>query len=101
MFDEVLVLLSELSMPCDQYELQLKNSVVTPGGDSNSAVAELDPGTSTVFALQHGHTNVVLDHKSILPVLTLTFTHVRSNECQESFFSLLIKTAANQHVNLE
>lgn len=100
MFDEVLVLFSELSMPCDQYELQLKNGVVTPGGDLNSAVAELDPGASTVLALQHGHTNVVLDHKSILPALT--FTHTRSNECQKSrIFSLLIKTAANQHVNLE
>lgn len=53
-------------MPCEQYELQLKNSVVAPGGDVRSAVAELDPSTSTVLALQHGHTNIVLDHKSIL-----------------------------------
>lgn len=57
-------------MPSDQYELQLKNSVVVPGGDAYSAVAELDPSTSTVLALQHGHANVVLDHKSIL-----YFTH--------------------------
>lgn len=53
-------------MPSDQYELQLKNNVVAPGGDSGSAVAELDPGTSMVLGLQHGHTNIVLDHKSIL-----------------------------------
>ncbi|MCI4387096.1 hypothetical protein PGIGA_G00070160 [Pangasianodon gigas] len=57
--------ITELSMPCDQYELQLKNSVVAPGGDAYSAVAELDPSTSTVFALQHGHTNIVLDHKTL------------------------------------
>lgn len=61
-----LVGLAELSMPCDQYELQLMNSVVAPGGDVYSAVAELDPSTSTVLALQHGHTSIVLDHKSIL-----------------------------------
>ncbi|XP_046725797.1 nuclear pore membrane glycoprotein 210 isoform X2 [Silurus meridionalis] len=57
--------ITELSMPCDQYELQLKNSVVAPGVNVNSAVAELDPSTSTVFALQHGHTNIVLDHKTL------------------------------------
>ncbi|KAK3547680.1 hypothetical protein QTP86_026925 [Hemibagrus guttatus] len=57
--------ITELSMPCDQYELQLKNAVIAPGGDLNSAVAELEPSTSTVLALQHGHTNVVLDHKTL------------------------------------
>ncbi|XP_047662919.1 nuclear pore membrane glycoprotein 210 isoform X2 [Tachysurus fulvidraco] len=57
--------ITELSMPCDQYELQLKNSVVTPRGDVNSAVAELHPSTSTVVALQQGHTNIVLDHKTL------------------------------------
>uniref|UniRef100_A0AAR2KHH1 BIG2 domain-containing protein n=1 Tax=Pygocentrus nattereri TaxID=42514 RepID=A0AAR2KHH1_PYGNA len=57
--------ITELAMPCDQYELHLKNSVVAPGGDPYSAVAELDQSTSTVLALQHGHTNIVLDHKSL------------------------------------
>lgn len=57
--------ITDLSMPCDQYELQLKNSIVAPGGDPYSAVAELDPGTSTVLALQHGQTNIVLDHKTL------------------------------------
>ncbi|XP_060793096.1 nuclear pore membrane glycoprotein 210 [Neoarius graeffei] len=57
--------ITELSMPCDQYELQLKNSVIAPGGDLYSAVAELDPSTSTVLGLQHGHTNIVLDHKTL------------------------------------
>ncbi|KAL7865087.1 hypothetical protein AOLI_G00165070 [Acnodon oligacanthus] len=57
--------ITELAMPCDQYELHLKNSVVAPGGGPYSAVAELDQSTSTVLALQHGHTNIVLDHKSL------------------------------------
>lgn len=58
--------LPELSMPCDQYELQLQNGVVTPNGNPEAPVAYLDQSSSTVFALQHGHTNIVLDHKSIL-----------------------------------
>uniref|UniRef100_A0A4W4F2H8 BIG2 domain-containing protein n=1 Tax=Electrophorus electricus TaxID=8005 RepID=A0A4W4F2H8_ELEEL len=57
--------ITELSMPCDQYELHLKNSVVAAGGYSGVAVAELDQSTSTVFGLQQGHTNIVLDHKSL------------------------------------
>ncbi|XP_076874918.1 nuclear pore membrane glycoprotein 210 [Brachyhypopomus gauderio] len=57
--------ITELAMPCDQYEFNLKNDVVAAGGDPRSAVAELDQTTSTVLALQHGHTNVVLEHKSL------------------------------------
>lgn len=53
-------------MPCDQYELHLQNSVVGPNGNSDVAVASLDQSTSTVMAVQLGHINVVLDHKSIL-----------------------------------
>lgn len=56
----------ELSMPCDQYELHLQNSIVGPNGNSDVAVASLDQRTSTVTAAQLGHINVVLDHKSIL-----------------------------------
>lgn len=58
--------LSELSMPCDQYELHLQNGVVAPNGNPDAPVANLDQSSSTVFALQQGHTNIVLDHKSIL-----------------------------------
>lgn len=68
-------------MPCDQYELQLKNNAVAPGGDLSSAVAELDPGTSTVLALQHGHTNIVLDHKSILPAWSRAITQNTPGVC--------------------
>lgn len=52
-------------MPCDQYELQLQNSVVDPDGDLLLPVARLKRETSKVLALQRGYTNIVLDHKSI------------------------------------
>lgn len=54
-------------MPCDQYELHLQNSLTGPNGNPDVAVASLDHSTSTVTAVQLGHINVVLDHKSILP----------------------------------
>uniref|UniRef100_A0AAQ5X8U0 BIG2 domain-containing protein n=1 Tax=Amphiprion ocellaris TaxID=80972 RepID=A0AAQ5X8U0_AMPOC len=57
--------MTELSMPCDQYELHLQNSVVGPNGDPEVAVASLDQKTSRVTAAQLGHINVVLDHKSL------------------------------------
>ncbi|XP_068996777.1 nuclear pore membrane glycoprotein 210 isoform X1 [Embiotoca jacksoni] len=57
--------ITELSMPCDQYELHLQNSVVGPNGNADVAVADLDQSTSTVTAVQLGHINVVLDHKSL------------------------------------
>lgn len=53
-------------MPCDQYELHLENSVVGPNENPDVPVASLDQSTSTVTAVQLGHINVVLDHKSIL-----------------------------------
>lgn len=53
-------------MPCDQYELHLENSVVGPNENQDVPVASLDQSTSTVTAVQLGHINVVLDHKSIL-----------------------------------
>uniref|UniRef100_A0A8C2CNS6 Nucleoporin 210 n=1 Tax=Cyprinus carpio TaxID=7962 RepID=A0A8C2CNS6_CYPCA len=57
--------ITELSMPCDQYELHLQNGVVAPNGNPDAPVANLDQSSSTVFALQQGHTNIVLDHKSL------------------------------------
>ncbi|XP_067383479.1 nuclear pore membrane glycoprotein 210 isoform X2 [Channa argus] len=57
--------ITELPMPCDQYELHLQNSVVGLNGNPDVAVASLDPSTSTVTAVQLGHINVVLDHKSL------------------------------------
>lgn len=57
--------ITELSMPCDQYELHLQNSIVGPDGNPDVPVANLEQSSSTVFAIQHGHTNIVLDHKSL------------------------------------
>uniref|UniRef100_H3C4Q9 Nucleoporin 210 n=1 Tax=Tetraodon nigroviridis TaxID=99883 RepID=H3C4Q9_TETNG len=57
--------ITELSMPCDQYELHLENSVVGPNENQDVPVASLDQSTSTVTAVQLGHINVVLDHKSL------------------------------------
>lgn len=57
--------ITELVMPCDQYELHLENSVVDPDGNPDLAVASLDQSTSKVTAVQLGHINVVLDHKSL------------------------------------
>ncbi|XP_051914450.1 nuclear pore membrane glycoprotein 210-like, partial [Hippocampus zosterae] len=58
-------LTTELSMPCDEYELHLENSVVNTNGNPDVAVARLDQRTSTVTAIQLGHINVVLYQKSL------------------------------------
>ncbi|XP_020785442.2 nuclear pore membrane glycoprotein 210 isoform X2 [Boleophthalmus pectinirostris] len=57
--------ITELVMPCDQYELHLENSVVGSNGNPELAVASLDQSSSKVTAVQLGHINVVLDHKSL------------------------------------
>ncbi|KAK7878654.1 hypothetical protein WMY93_030490 [Mugilogobius chulae] len=57
--------ITELVMPCDQYELHLANSVVGSNGNPDLAVASLDQSSSKVTAAQLGHINVVLDHKSL------------------------------------
>uniref|UniRef100_A0AAV2M0I1 BIG2 domain-containing protein n=1 Tax=Knipowitschia caucasica TaxID=637954 RepID=A0AAV2M0I1_KNICA len=57
--------ITELVMPCDQYELHLENSAVGANGKPDLAVASLDQRSSEVTAVQLGHINVVLDHKSL------------------------------------
>ncbi|KAM6929481.1 nuclear pore membrane glycoprotein 210 isoform 2-T2 [Lycodopsis pacificus] len=57
--------ITELSMPCDQYELHVQNSVIGTDGNPGVAVASLDQSISTVTAIQLGHINVLLDHKSL------------------------------------
>ncbi|KAM6468057.1 nuclear pore membrane glycoprotein 210 isoform 2-T2 [Liasis olivaceus] len=57
--------ITELIMPSDQYELQLQNSSLSPGGDTSWPVARLDQATCTVTALQRGQANLVLSHKSV------------------------------------
>ncbi|NWS71177.1 PO210 protein, partial [Crotophaga sulcirostris] len=57
--------ITELTMPSDQYELQLQSNTLDPEGDSSWPVAKLDQATSVVTALQQGQTNLILGHKSI------------------------------------
>uniref|UniRef100_A0A8C3JI15 Nucleoporin 210 n=1 Tax=Calidris pygmaea TaxID=425635 RepID=A0A8C3JI15_9CHAR len=56
--------ITELTMPSEQYELQLQN-MLDPEGQPSWSVAKLDQATSVVTALQQGQTNLVLEHKSI------------------------------------
>ncbi|XP_058422644.1 nuclear pore membrane glycoprotein 210-like isoform X2 [Diceros bicornis minor] len=57
--------ITELSMPSDQYELQLRNDIWGPEGDPGRPVAVLAQDTSTVTAMQLGQSNLVLGHRSI------------------------------------
>uniref|UniRef100_A0A452UKT8 Nucleoporin 210 n=1 Tax=Ursus maritimus TaxID=29073 RepID=A0A452UKT8_URSMA len=52
--------MTELSMPSEQYELQLQNSITGPEGDAGRPVAVLDQDTSMVTAMQLGQSSVVL-----------------------------------------
>uniref|UniRef100_A0A8C6RJI4 Nucleoporin 210 n=1 Tax=Nannospalax galili TaxID=1026970 RepID=A0A8C6RJI4_NANGA len=52
--------ITELSMPSDQYELQLQNSSPDPQGDPAQPVAVLAQDTSRVTAMQLGQSNLVL-----------------------------------------
>ncbi|KAK7796123.1 hypothetical protein U0070_012296 [Myodes glareolus] len=56
----------ELSMPSDQYELQLQNSIPDPQGDPGRPVAVLTQETSRVTAMQMGQSSLVLGHRNIL-----------------------------------
>lgn len=60
-------------MHSDQYELQLQNSTLSPGGDTAWPVARLDQTTCTVTALQRGQANLVLSHKNILFVCGFSY----------------------------
>uniref|UniRef100_A0A8D1VQ39 BIG2 domain-containing protein n=1 Tax=Sus scrofa TaxID=9823 RepID=A0A8D1VQ39_PIG len=52
--------IAELSMPSDQYELQLQDNVWGPEGDPGRPVAVLAQDTSTVTAVQLGQSSLVL-----------------------------------------
>lgn len=56
----------ELSMPSEQYELQLQNSIASPEGATGQPVTILDQDTSTVTAVQLGQSSLVLSHRNIL-----------------------------------
>ncbi|XP_016071129.1 PREDICTED: nuclear pore membrane glycoprotein 210 [Miniopterus natalensis] len=57
--------ITELSMPSDQYELQLQNHIQGHMGDPGRPVTVLAQDTSTVTAVQLGQSNLVLGHRSI------------------------------------
>lgn len=57
--------ITELTMPSDQYELQLQNHIPAPEGDPGRPVAVLAPDTPTVTAVQLGQSSLVLGHRSI------------------------------------
>ncbi|XP_010007165.1 PREDICTED: nuclear pore membrane glycoprotein 210, partial [Chaetura pelagica] len=57
--------ITELTMPSEQYELQLQNNIPGPKADPSWPVAKLDQATLVVTALYQGQTNLVLRHKSI------------------------------------
>ncbi|KAF0877816.1 PO210 protein, partial [Crocuta crocuta] len=57
--------ITELSMPSEQYELQLQNSTPSPEGDPHRPVAVLDQDTSMATAMQLGQSSLVLSHRSI------------------------------------
>ncbi|XP_059246396.1 nuclear pore membrane glycoprotein 210 [Mustela nigripes] len=57
--------ITELSMPSEQYELQLQNSIASPEGATGQPVTILDQDTSTVTAVQLGQSSLVLSHRSI------------------------------------
>ncbi|NXX77107.1 PO210 protein, partial [Urocolius indicus] len=50
--------ITELTMPSDQYELQLQNNVLGPEADASQPVAKLNRATSVVTAFQQGQTNL-------------------------------------------
>lgn len=56
----------ELSMPSDQYQLQLQDHIQGPMGDSSRPVTVLAQDTTTVTAVQLGQSSLVLGYRSIL-----------------------------------
>lgn len=56
----------ELSMPSDQYQLQLQDHIQGPAGDPSRPVTVLAQGSTTVTAVQLGQSSLVLGYRSIL-----------------------------------
>lgn len=57
---------AEVELPFEYYELELRDSIVAPGGSDVIPVAKLDVDTVTVTAIQLGQISLVFVHKSIL-----------------------------------
>uniref|UniRef100_A0A4W3IMT2 Nucleoporin 210 like n=1 Tax=Callorhinchus milii TaxID=7868 RepID=A0A4W3IMT2_CALMI len=63
--------MTEIEMPSDQYKLELQNHVVDPDGEEGNPVAELEPNSCTVTALQKGQANIHMQTLSHLPNCTI------------------------------
>ncbi|XP_025936693.1 nuclear pore membrane glycoprotein 210-like [Apteryx rowi] len=57
--------ITEVELPLDRYELELRDQVIAPGGSDLLPVASLEVKTATVRAVQLGQSNLVLVHKNI------------------------------------
>uniref|UniRef100_A0A8B9PCL5 Nucleoporin 210 like n=1 Tax=Apteryx owenii TaxID=8824 RepID=A0A8B9PCL5_APTOW len=57
--------ITEVELPLDHYELELRDQVVAPGGSDLLPVASLEVKTATVRAVQLGQSNLVFVHKNI------------------------------------
>uniref|UniRef100_A0A8C4J8N3 Nucleoporin 210 like n=1 Tax=Dromaius novaehollandiae TaxID=8790 RepID=A0A8C4J8N3_DRONO len=57
--------ITEVELPLEHYELELRDQVVAPGGSDLLPVASLEVKTATVRAVQLGQSNLVFVHKNI------------------------------------
>nr|XP_025045305.1 nuclear pore membrane glycoprotein 210-like isoform X6 [Pelodiscus sinensis] len=57
--------ITEVELPFEYYELELRDSIVAPGGSDVIPVAKLDVDTVTVTAIQLGQISLVFVHKNI------------------------------------
>ncbi|EMP28214.1 hypothetical protein UY3_14690 [Chelonia mydas] len=56
--------ITEVELPLEHYELELRDPIVAPGGSDLTPVAKLDVDTATVTAVQLGQISLVFVHKS-------------------------------------
>nr|XP_042699089.1 nuclear pore membrane glycoprotein 210-like [Chrysemys picta bellii] len=57
--------ITEVDLPLEHYELELRDPTVAPGGSDLIPVARLDVDTATVTAMQLGQISLVFVHKNI------------------------------------
>uniref|UniRef100_A0A8C5EXR3 Nucleoporin 210 like n=1 Tax=Gopherus evgoodei TaxID=1825980 RepID=A0A8C5EXR3_9SAUR len=57
--------ITEVELPLEHYELELRDPIVAPGGSDLIPVARLDVDTATVTAVQLGQISLVFVHKNI------------------------------------
>ncbi|NXE57620.1 P210L protein, partial [Casuarius casuarius] len=57
--------ITEVELPLEHYELELRDQVVAPGGSDLLPVASLEVKTATVRAVQLGQSSLVFVHKNI------------------------------------